>query len=326
MEINKAQTLVSVQDVSHQYSSQWAIKNINLTLDKNRIVGLLGSNGAGKSTLMNIICGVLVQTRGKVFINGHDINDDRGEAKKHLGFLPQKPPLHVDLTVEEYLKYTAHLRMIPRSRVKGAVDNVLEKCKITHFRNRLIKNLSGGYQQRVGIAQSIIHDPGFIVLDEPTNGLDPNQILEIRNLIKEIARDKIVLLSTHILQEVKAMCQDIIMIELGNFVFQGTIDEFNSSVVSNSIIAKMSNPPKLPALKQIEGVQDVENVGENTFRFVFERDDSLLDEIIRCSVENGWMLQEIYKEKVEPDQIFEHFSLGSSKSRRNHQSATSKAN
>ena len=188
-------SIVSVKNLSHRYSVQWAIKDISFDITKKGVMGLLGSNGAGKSTTMNIICGVLNQTEGEVFINGINLRENPVEAKRYIGFLPQQPPLYTDLTVEEYLRNAAHLRLMEKSEVNKAVDVALARCSISHFRNRLIKNLSGGYQQRVGIAQAIVHNPSFVVLDEPTNGLDPNQIVDIRNLIREIAEEHSVLLS-----------------------------------------------------------------------------------------------------------------------------------
>lgn len=175
--------IVEVKHLSHRYSVDWAIRDINFSIEKTGILGLLGSNGAGKSTTMNIICGVLNQTEGDVFINGIDLRKNPVEAKKHIGFLPQKPPLHPDLTVDEYLIHCATLRRMEKSKIREVVEIAKERCAIAHFSKRLIKNLSGGYQQRVGIAQAIVHNPPFVVLDEPTNGLDPNQIVEIRNLI-----------------------------------------------------------------------------------------------------------------------------------------------
>ena len=213
------ESIVKVEHLSHRYSIQWAIRDINIEITRNGIYGLLGSNGAGKSTTMNIICGVLKQTEGEVYIKGINLRENPVEAKKHLGFLPQKPPLHMDLTVEEYLVHCANMRLIPAHEVQGAVKDVMGRCGISHFSRRLIRNLSGGYQQRLGIAQAIIHNPDFVVLDEPTNGLDPNQIVEIRELIREIAVDRTVILSTHILSEVQATCDYIRMIEEGQVVF-----------------------------------------------------------------------------------------------------------
>ena len=181
--------IVRVEHLSHRYSVQWAIRDINLEIKKKGVFGLLGSNGAGKSTTMNIMCGVLNQTEGEVFVNGISLRENPVEAKKFIGFLPQKPPLYADFTVDEYLVYCAQLRHMDSKSIRAAVDCAKEKCGIMHYSKRLISNLSGGYQQRVGIAQAIVHNPLFVVLDEPTNGLDPNQIVEIRHLIKEIAVD-----------------------------------------------------------------------------------------------------------------------------------------
>ena len=208
--------IVKIEHVSHRYSVQWAVSDISFEIPRHGIYGLLGSNGAGKSTLMNILCGVLRQTKGEVFVNGVNMRKNPIDAKRHIGFMPQQPPLYNDFTVEEYLSYAADLRYIPEKNVKEAVERVLELCNITHFRNRLIKNLSGGYQQRVSIAQALIHKPALVIFDEPTNGLDPNQILEIRNLIKTIAKESTVILSTHILKEVQAICDHILMIGQGD--------------------------------------------------------------------------------------------------------------
>ena len=301
-------SILKVENLSHRYSLQWAIRKINFEITQNGIYGLLGSNGAGKSTMMNIMCGVLSQTEGNVYIQGVDIREDPVEAKKHLGFLPQVPPLHPELTVEEYLQYCADLRYIPDSEVKKAVGEVMERCGIGHFRKRLIRNLSGGYQQRVGIAQAIIHNPSFVVLDEPTNGLDPNQILEIRHLIKEIANERTVILSTHILSEVQATCDYIRMIEQGNLVFSGSIDEFDHYITPNSLVVLLKNGPTLDELLQLPGVLGGEMLRENSYRLKY----SGVEEVTRCLVEmsvaKGWDLMEIYPEKSSLNTIFAELS------------------
>lgn len=225
--------IVKVENLSHRYSSQWAIQDISFEINQTGVLGLLGSNGAGKSTTMNIMCGVLKQTKGEVYINGVSLRDNPVEAKKHIGFLPQKPPLHLDLNVDEYLTHCAYLRSVEPKHIKAAVEKAKDKCGIMHFSKRLVRNLSGGYQQRLGIAQAIVHDPKFVVLDEPTNGLDPNQIVEIRNLVKEIAVDRAVMLSTHILPEVQMTCDQIRMIESGHMVFAGRW--MNLIITSNQI-------------------------------------------------------------------------------------------
>ena len=198
--------IVRVEHLYHRYtSSRWAIEDINFQIDDAGVVGLLGSNGAGKSTTMNIICGVMRQTAGEVYIGGINTLKEPVKARKLIGFLPQKPPLYPDLTVDEYLRFCAEIQWMDKEKIKSAIAAAEERCGITHMKDRLLRNLSGGYQQRVGLAQAILHDPKFVVLDEPTNGLDPNQILEVRQLIKDIAVDRTVMLSTHILSEVHAI-------------------------------------------------------------------------------------------------------------------------
>ena len=301
-------TMIRVEHLSHRYSVQWAIRDINFKIPSRGIYGLLGSNGAGKSTTMTILCGVIKQTEGSVFIHGIDTRKDPVEAKKHIGFLPQKPPVYGDLTVEEYLTYCAQLRLMPHTKIKKAVDEVLELCAISHFRKRLIKNLSGGYQQRVGIAQAIVHKPEVVVFDEPTNGLDPNQILEIRHLIKNIAEDRVVILSTHILTEVQAVCDRIMMIEQGKLVFMGTVDEFDNSVAPNTIYLTLQDPPVVEELERVEGVVEVEELTERSFRIRFSDAQETIDHLVAASIEKHWHLSEIRIEKSSLDYIFAKFS------------------
>lgn len=296
--------IVLVKDLSHRYSVQWAIKDINFEISKNGVYGLLGSNGAGKSTTMNIMCGVLKPTQGEIFIKGINLREHPVEARMHNGFLPQKPPLQTELTVKEYLTYCANLRQIPPKKISRAVEDVMEQCKIGHFRKRVIRNLSGGYQQRVGIAQAIIHKPALVVLDEPTNGLDPNQIVEIRHLIKEIAQERTVLLSTHILSEVQAACEYIRMIEHGHVVFAGTVTEFNNYVASDSLMVRFANEVKIEELRALEGVKRVDAEGDGKFRIRFEEEDEAIHRIVAASVVKAWELRELYVEKTSMDTVF----------------------
>lgn len=302
-------SIVRVEHLSHRYSVQWAIRDINFEITQNGVYGLLGSNGAGKSTTMNIICGVLKQTEGNVFIKGIDMRDNPVEAKRHIGFLPQKPPLHTDLTVEEYLTYCARLRQIARAEEGKVVDEVLARCGISHFRKRLIHNLSGGYQQRVGIAQAIIHRPDFVVLDEPTNGLDPNQILEIRHLIKAIAEECTVVLSTHILSEVQATCNYIRMIGQGTLVFSGTVDEFDNYILPNTVFATLVAAPPIEELKQLPGVVDVDELGGSNYRLRFsDSPQEMIERVVQTSVAKDWRLTEVRLEKSSLDDIFAELS------------------
>ena len=303
------QSILKVENLSHRYSVQWAIRDINFEITQNGVYGLLGSNGAGKSTTMNIICGVLKQTEGNVFIKGIDMRDNPVEAKRHIGFLPQKPPLHTDLTVEEYLTYCARLRQIARAEEGKVVDEVLARCGISHFRKRLIHNLSGGYQQRVGIAQAIIHRPDFVVLDEPTNGLDPNQILEIRHLIKAIAEECTVVLSTHILSEVQATCNYIRMIGQGTLVFSGTVDEFDNYILPNTVFATLVAAPPIEELKQLPGVVDVDELGGSNYRLRFsDSPQEMIERVVQTSVAKDWRLTEVRLEKSSLDDIYAELS------------------
>lgn len=302
------ETVVKVENLSHRYSVQWAIKDINFEIKQKGCLGLLGSNGAGKSTTMNIICGVLNQTEGEVYIKGISLREHPVEAKKHIGFLPQKPPLYPDLTVDEYLTHCALMRLMDKRAVRDAVDKAKSRCGITHFSKRLIKNLSGGYQQRVGIAQAIVHNPDFVVLDEPTNGLDPNQIVEIRHLIKEIAKDHSVMLSTHILPEVQAICDEIKMIENGNLVFSGTIEEFNNYIEPNTFVVVMENPPSMEEMENIPGITHVENITSMRFRMRFSSTQDITKRMIELSVANNWRLHEIVLERDSLDAAFAQLS------------------
>ena len=302
------ESIVKVEHLSHRYSIQWAIRDINIEITRNGIYGLLGSNGAGKSTTMNIICGVLKQTEGEVYIKGINLRENPVEAKKHLGFLPQKPPLHMDLTVEEYLVHCANMRLIPAHEVQGAVKDVMGRCGISHFSRRLIRNLSGGYQQRLGIAQAIIHNPDFVVLDEPTNGLDPNQIVEIRELIREIAVDRTVILSTHILSEVQATCDYIRMIEEGQVVFSGTVDEFDNYIVPNTLFVSLIAAPPAEVIREIPGVVAVDELGGSKFRSQCSDALEATERLVEASVTKGWRLVEIRQEKSSLDEIFAELS------------------
>ena len=301
--------ILKINHLSHRYAVDWAIQDICIEIDAKGVMGLLGSNGAGKSTLMNIVCGILNQTEGEVLLNNINTQENPMEAKKCLGFLPQKAPLHPDLTVDEYLYHCADIRQIPRKEISRAMEKAKEICNITDKSNRLIKHLSGGYQQRVGIAQAIIHNPSLVVLDEPTNGLDPNQILEVRKLVKEIAKERAVLISTHILPEVEAICDQIRMIEHGNLVFAGSMQEFHSYAAPSTMIAMMGKAPQDSELLELEGVLRIERLTPKRIRIHFTGDATRQVQIImQHAVNNDWQLSEIYAEKESLDTIFAKLS------------------
>jgi ABC-2 type transport system ATP-binding protein len=306
-------SIVKIEHLSHRYSTSWAIRDINMEINQTGIVGLLGSNGAGKSTTMNILCGVLNQTEGEVYVAGIDMQKDPRSAKKLIGFLPQNPPLYMDLTVDEYLVHCAGLRLIPKKGIKTAVEEAKVRCGVTHFSKRLIRNLSGGYRQRVGIAQAIIHRPQLVVLDEPTNGLDPNQIIEVRALIKEIAIDRAVIFSTHILSEVQVLCKEIKMIDSGRIVFSDTMDAFNNYVEPHSVLMSLDNPPSETELLQVPGAIKVDFLTERQIRLYFNGDRSITQRLVEASVHKGWMLSEINLDKSSLDEVFAQLSNQSPK-------------
>ena len=248
------------------------------------------------------------QTKKEDNINGINMRQKKKKKKKYIGFLPQQPPLYGDLTVQEYLRHSAFLRLMDRSLVEEAVDVALEKCSITHFRDRLIRNLSGGYQQRVGIAQAIVHNPSFVVLDEPTNGLDPNQIVDIRSLIRDIARHHSVLLSTHILSEVQAICDNIKMIENGELVFSGSMEEFDNYVTPDSFVIELGNPPIQEELSSLCPNRGVEQIEKNKFRIMFDDNTEITERYIAESVNKQWKLKNIHVERCSLEEIFAQLS------------------
>lgn len=300
--------IAKIQNLSHRYTRDWAIRNVSFDIDDKGILGLLGSNGAGKSTTMNILCGVINQTEGTVLIDGINLREHPVEAKKLIGFLPQKAPLHLELTVDEYLTHCAFMRSVPADEIKEAVETAKAKCGISHFSRRLLSNLSGGYQQRVGIAQAIIHRPKLVVLDEPTNGLDPNQIIEVRKLIREIAEERSVILSTHILSEVQATCNNIIMIEQGKIVFSDTLFAFDNYIKPDSLIASFDVLPSSEQLSGIKNVESVEVLNSEEVRIHFSAETDITKEIIKKSIHEGWPIKEIYLEKSSLDGVFAQLS------------------
>jgi ABC-2 type transport system ATP-binding protein len=300
--------IVKIERLSHKYSTSWAIRDINMEIDHSGIVGLLGSNGAGKSTTMNILCGCLNQTEGNVYVGGIDMRKEPEAAKRLIGFLPQNAPLYMDLTVDEYLVYCANLRKMEKHDIRPAVEVAKERCGISHFSGRLIRNLSGGYRQRVGIAQAIIHRPQLVVLDEPTNGLDPNQIIEVRALIKEIAADRVVIFSSHILSEVQLLCKEIKMIDNGRIVFSDTMDAFNNYLEPHSVLLYMDNPPMEEELLRTPGVTKADFLTEKQIRLYFNGDQEITEHIIATSVAQGWRLREISLDKSSLDEIFAQLS------------------
>ena len=219
---------LQIINLTKKFGEQTALNTINIEINNNEIIGLLGPNGAGKSTLMKSIVGALKIDEGQIIFNGKDIRGSEIEAKKNIGFLPENNPLYDEMYVKEYLSFVADIHQVSKQRI----EEVIELVGITPEKSKKISQLSKGYQQRVGLAQAILHAPDLLILDEPTNGLDPNQIIEIRNVIKEIGKEKTVILSTHIMQEVEALCSRVILIHQGNIIQDSNIEEFKGKYSS----------------------------------------------------------------------------------------------
>jgi ABC-type multidrug transport system, ATPase component len=225
--------LIEVNNLVKNYGKYQAVKDISFRVEQGEVLGLLGPNGAGKSTTMNIITGYISATRGEVKIGGYDILKNPREAKKRIGYLPEIPPVYVDMTVTEYLNFVADLKGVKKAEVKAMLDDIMEKIKITNVSGKLIKNLSKGYRQRVGLAQAMVGYPDVLILDEPTVGLDPKQIIEIRDLISELGKTHTIILSSHILSEISAVCNRVIIIHNGQIVASDTPDGLSAKLSQN---------------------------------------------------------------------------------------------
>ena len=253
--------MIEVSNLVKKYGDHTAVDHLSFQIEKGKIYGFLGPNGAGKSTTMNMITGYIASTEGKVIIDGHDILEEPEAAKKCIGYLPEMPPLYFDMTVLEYMKFAADLKKIPRNQKDKQIKEVMDMVKITDMKDRLIKNLSKGYRQRVGLAQAILGYPEVIILDEPTVGLDPKQIIEIRDLIKGLKQKHTVILSSHILSEVRAVCDYVLIISHGKLVASDTPDNLERLAAgSNSLLMKVKGEKDTirKTLETIKGVTGVE--------------------------------------------------------------------
>ena len=252
--------MIEVKNLVKRYGDHTAVDHLSFQIEKGKIYGFLGPNGAGKSTTMNIITGYIASTEGQVIIDGHDILEDPEAAKKCIGYLPEQPPLYFDMTVREYLKFAADLKKLPKDKRASMIEEVMEMVKIKDMENRLIKNLSKGYRQRVGLAQAILGYPEVIILDEPTVGLDPKQIIEIRSLIKSLKQKHTVILSSHILSEVSAICDYVMIISHGKLVASDTPDNLGKLAEGSNnlnMLIKGTRDKIRHSLETVNGVKDI---------------------------------------------------------------------
>jgi ABC-2 type transport system ATP-binding protein len=252
--------MIEVKDLTKRYNQRTAVNGISFSVRKGEILGFLGPNGAGKSTTMKILSGFVPPSSGTAKINGFDVVQQTIDAKASIGYLPENPPVYTGMDVQSYLEFAARLHLVPRSKIKTAVNDAMEKCGITEVRSRLIGNLSKGYRQRVGLAQAICHNPAVLILDEPTVGLDPKQIIDIRNLIKSLGGEHTVILSTHILPEVQATCNRVVVIDRGHVVAEDTLAGIAARMQSNVRLHLVSKNDPTKILSKLQGMQGITSV------------------------------------------------------------------
>ncbi len=302
--------LVRVEGLTRRYGEQRVVDDLNFTLAKGQILGFLGPNGAGKSTTLRMLAGVLAPDAGRIVIDGHDLIDDPQAAKQAIGYLPEQPPLYQELTVDEQLQYSARLRGLGRAASRSAAARVKERCGLTAVGRRLNGSLSKGYQQRVGIAQAIVHDPPVIVLDEPTVGLDPLQLQDIRTLIGELKAGHGVILSTHLLAEVRATCTDVQIIKAGRLVYASPLASLQQrQAASGCLRIGLQAPPPLAALRQLPSVERIEDLGEGRFRLYHAPEVALHRTVLEHARAEAWDLWELTPERADLERIFVELTL-----------------
>lgn len=304
--------MVEIQNLTKEYGKIRAVDNISFTVEKGEILGFLGPNGAGKSTTMNILTGYISSTSGTVKIAGKDILENPSEAKKHIGYLPEQPPLYMDMTVNEYLDFCANLKSVSSKEWKSQKKDIMELVKITHVSHRLIKNLSKGYKQRVGLAQALVGTPDVLILDEPTVGLDPKQIIEIRKLIKALGKNHTIILSTHILPEVSAVCDRVVIINKGRIAAIDTPENLSKMLADFSsfsvTIAGPQNKVK-DILSNLYGVKYLEvsnKMNDDEYSYIIEadKDVDVRKPMFNQLAQNGFPILELKSLNLSLEEIF----------------------
>ncbi|MGP0628250.1 ABC transporter ATP-binding protein [Nitrospina sp. 32_T5] len=299
--------MIEVENLAKSYGPRSAIHGLTFQVNQGEVVGFLGPNGAGKTTTMNILCCILPASSGTARVCGFDIFEQSYEIRKRIGYLPETPPLYQDMVVSKYLAFAAGLRGVAKKQIASAVDRVLGQCHIRDVKDRIIGRLSKGYQQRIGLAQAMIHDPEILILDEPTIGLDPIQIIEIRKLIQELGKSHTILLSSHILPEVTQICQRVIIIHEGRIAAMDTLDGLNASLRhSNRLelrVRKVDSgiPSKLEALDKVSAVHPD---GANRYFIDSASDEPAQDDVARMVLEQGWGLEELKPVSMTLEDIF----------------------
>ncbi len=295
---------VEASQLTRIYGGRQAVSDVSFTLSQGEVLGFLGPNGAGKYTTMKMLTGNLAPSFGSVKICGIDVIEKPKEAKALIGYLPEQPPLYRELTVDEFLAVAARLHRVSSRHIKKAVETAKERCGLTEMSKRLIENLSKGYQQRVGIAQAIIHNPMVVILDEPTVGLDPIQIRDIRALIKELGGAHSVILSTHILPEVEMVCDHVQIIHQGKLVFNGAIDLLKQQRYGNRLLVGLKQAPATEELLALPGITGVDALPDGLLRVHYQPGQAPTDALVRAAVANNWGLHQIGPDQTSLEEVF----------------------
>ena len=309
--------MLEVKNLVKRYGSKYAVNDISFTVERGEIVGFLGPNGAGKSTTMNIVTGYLSSTSGTASIDGHEILEDPIAAKSCIGYLPEHPPLYMDMTVKEYLNFVYDLKKVKLPREKH-IQEICDTVKISHVYDRMIRNLSKGYKQRVGVAQALLGNPQMLILDEPTVGLDPNQIIEIRNLIKDLGKNHTIILSSHILSEVQAVCDRVIVINDGKLIADDTPDHLSRAMSSETGLAVRLEGPVTEvtnAIRELENVDSCNPMGEKekgVFEYMIEPKDEkdIRRDVFALAAEKNWPILSMRSTEMTLEEIFLKLTSG----------------
>ena len=303
--------MIEVENLTKRYGPTLAVSDVSFNVERGEVLGFLGPNGAGKTTTMRVITGFLPPTRGKVRVAGYDVVEEPLEAKRRTGYLPEAPPVYPDMTVDEYLAFVARIKGVSHRDIKSRMEEVEEKCAVTDVRRRQIGKLSKGYRQRVGLAQALIHNPDVLVLDEPTAGLDPKQIIETRELIKGLGGQHTIILSTHILPEVSKTCQRVVVINGGRIVAVGTPDELTRRLQGFETVLVTAEGPAAAIMEKFQRVAGVNWVepreshdSQVTLEVHSEKEKDVRPELARAVVESGWKLFELKTSGLSLEEIF----------------------
>lgn len=306
--------MIVVENLTKDYGSRRAINNLNFTVKKGEVVGFLGPNGAGKSTTMKIITGFMAPSTGIARVAGYDVFESPIEVKKRIGYLPETPPVYGDMYVKDYLKYVAELKLVPKAKVSQLVSHAIEKTNLGDVQGRLIQNLSKGFRQRVGIAQALVSDPEILILDEPTVGLDPKQVSEIRELIKNLRGQHTIILSTHILPEVQATCEKIIIIHQGEIVAQDTLQNLSTLEKGHARLHLRSRKEIQDLKKVLEGLEGVRHIHSGSSSREWDVDvdggEEIMDAISHRIVNQGYGLLEFTPSRMDLEDVFLKLTYG----------------